>query len=291
MANAQVWQVSDVPVCKLAIGVAAIGVTGYGIYNLSQRFFHCKNVRNSKSKEQTLRDEEFDLEPGAIFLNHGSYGTVPKRVSDFQQSLRRVMEQHPDRWFRRVTAKRFRESSETVASLIKAPKECVAMVTNATTAINCVLGSMQLSGDDEVMVTDWTYQAIKNTAEYVCQSKGIKCVCLTLDFPIESEDDLVSRFEAFLKNHPNIRVCVLDHITSATAILIPVKRLIQVLHSHDVQVLVDGAHAPGQLDLDMIDLDADYYTGVLVFIHTTSACSQRERECVPRPLLCITNWP
>ena len=258
---------------KVACGVVVAGVTIYGVVRLIQDFIKYFPGSGSgsghKSEAQRFR-EELDLEPGAICLNHGSYGTVPKVVAVFQEQLRQEMESHPFRWFRRITAKRFAEASASVAEMVKAPAECVTMVDNATTGLNAVLGSMQLSGDDEVMVTTLTYEAVKYTAQYVCERRNIKYVLLELSFPILSEDDLVAKFEAKLDKHPNVRVCVVDHITSPTAVVMPVKRLAALLHKRGIRVVVDGAHGPGQLDLDMIDLDADYYTGRYEWGHASN---------------------
>ncbi|XP_065175372.1 uncharacterized protein LOC135805281 [Sycon ciliatum] len=274
---------------QLAYGAAAVGATSCTAYLLY------KGVRSClRSDAQRLREDELCLQDGAIFLNHGSFGTVPRSIVAMQQELRKEMEQHPDRWFRRLARQYFSENSAAAAELIKAPTDCVAIVDNATTGINAVLNSIPLSGDDEVMTTDWTYQPVKNTVDCVCERRGIKPFCMCLDFPVVSEDALVKQFKEGLAEHPNVRVCILDHITSPSAVLMPIKRLSAICHSRNVRVLVDGAHSPGQIDLNMSDLPhVDYYTGNLhkwCFAPRGCALLYAKRELKEEILPAVISW-
>jgi len=132
-------------------------------------------------------------------------------------------------------------------------------VENATVGCNAVLRSRRLGPDDEIVMLSHVYGAVGNTVRYVCNISGAKPVEVDLPFPRVTADDVIARLAAALT--PRTRLAVLDHITSKSALVLPIGRMIEACHARGVPVLVDGAHAPGQVDVDVTALNADWYVG------------------------------
>lgn len=198
------------------------------------------------------------LDPGVLYLNHGSYGACPRPVLEAQSRLREELERQPARFMRGLGA-RLDEVRREVAALVGGSPEGLAFVGNATTAVNAVLGSVALSPGDELLTTSHVYNACGNALEYNGVRAGAKVVRAPLPFPIASEDEVV---EAVLgRVTPKTRLALLDHVTSPTGLVLPIERLVRELAARGVETLVDGAHAPGMLALDLDALGAAYYTG------------------------------
>ena len=215
-----------------------------------------------KTTEGDLRrdwSEAWDLEPGVTLLNHGSYGACPRAVLDAQHEWRRRLERNPVGFFLRRYFKAAEEAREALGAFLGAKAEDLALVANASSAVNAVLRSLALSPGDEILLTDVTYPACRNAADYVAARSGAKVVIAEIPFPCTSADALV---DAILeKVTPRTRLALLDHITSASAIVLPIKALVDALEARGVDTLVDGAHAPGQVALDLDALGAAYSTG------------------------------
>jgi isopenicillin-N epimerase len=202
------------------------------------------------------------LEAGARFLNHGSYGACPREVLETQDRLRLEMEAQPDRFFRQGIVPRdaptpLRESIARLASFVGSEADSVALVENATSAVQAVLRSVPLSAGDEILVNDHTYNAVRRMVEARCAETGASPRVVALPLPI-TPADIVQRFRDALT--PRVRLAILDHITSPTAIVMPVATLIPELKRFGARILVDGAHAVGHLPLHLPTLGADWYT-------------------------------
>jgi isopenicillin-N epimerase len=148
---------------------------------------------------------------------------------------------------------------EALAQLLDAPAEELCFVPNATTGVNLVLGSLALQPGDELLATDHTYNACKNALAHAAEKAGAKVVYAHVPFPIASEDEVVQAVLSAVT--PRTRLLMIDHVTSPTGLVLPVKRLTDEMHARSVQVLVDGAHAPGLLALSLRAIGADFYTG------------------------------
>ncbi|KAH9502210.1 putative L-cysteine desulfhydrase, chloroplastic [Bulinus truncatus] len=209
-----------------------------------------------------IREKEFLLDPEIAFINHGSYGTVPKRILDIQTKYNFEREKHPDFWFRFNCKKYVDQSRQAVADFINADVENVLLVSNATTAINTVVRSFPFNAGDGILDTCLTYGSMfKLCKDFTSRLRpDVERVNLQIDFPIASEEEIIARFEEIFQKHPNIKVAIIDHITSPTSIVLPVKKLVDLCHSNNILAVVDGAHAIGQLPLDMKELGADVYT-------------------------------
>ncbi|XP_006824082.1 uncharacterized protein LOC102802809, partial [Saccoglossus kowalevskii] len=211
-----------------------------------------------------IREKEFYLDSDIVHCNHGSYGTVPRRVLAVKQRFEVDAEKCPDAFILNHTSVHYNAARAAVAQFVGSNKENIVFVENVTTAINAVLKRIQLVAGDSILITNLTYPSTTYTANDVCQvQNGINIVILEIEFPINSEFEIIEQYKEILSANPSIRIAIIDHITSSTALVLPVKNLIELCHQHSVQVLVDGAHAPGQIQLNLEQLAADYYTGSL----------------------------
>ena len=215
-----------------------------------------------------MREKEFTFTEGAICINHGSYGAVPRRVQETQRRDMDEMNAFPDLWYRQNLKVKKDEARKCISEFINADPEDVVFVENATTAINSVLKSLDLGPEDIILCTDNTYGAVKITCEATVQSswlkgKGVRVDYLSLKFPINSEDEVVDMYRDYFKNNTNVKMAVLDHITSPSAIKMPLEKLIPLCKEYGVLTMIDGAHAPGQIPLNLRQLDADFYAGNL----------------------------
>lgn len=211
-----------------------------------------------------IRESLFCLDREAAFTNHGSFGTVPRPVLDAHMDLLRKVESQPDAWFRRTLKPLYFQACEAAAKFIGASREEVVLVENATTAVNIIVRGLKLSPADGILATTFTYDACKNAVKVACKDAGAESHFMEIKVPIVSPESIVQQYTDYLDQHRNVSFVLVDHITSPSAVVMPVKEIVRVCHERGVVVMVDGAHAPGQLPLDMKDIGADYYTGILM---------------------------
>ena len=202
------------------------------------------------------------LRPDIHFLNHGSFGATPRAVLERQQELRTRIEAEPVRALARELQGDLDRAKQALADFLGADVADIGPVPNATTGVNAVLRSLRFAPGDELLVTSHGYNACSNAMRFVAERWGAEVVVADLPFPVRSEDDMVEAVLAAVTDRT--RLALFDHVTSPTAVVLPVERLARELKSRGVSVLVDGAHAPGMLPLDLQALGAagvDYYTG------------------------------
>lgn len=199
------------------------------------------------------------LERGVTFLNHGSFGACPREVLRHQAVLREAMEAQPVRFLSRELDERLATARRALAGFVGADAEGLAFVTNATSGINAVLRSLTLGPGDELLTTDHAYNACRNALAYAAGRAGALVVVAKLPLPVASADDVVETVVRAVT--PRTRIALLDHVTSPTALVLPIERLVTELARRGVDVLVDGAHAPGMVPLDLTALGAAYYSG------------------------------
>ena len=199
------------------------------------------------------------LDPSVLFLNHGSFGACPRPVLALQQCLRERMETEPVRFLGSGLEGLWDEARASLAAFIGSDPADVVFVPNATTGINTVLASLRFSPGDELLVTDQEYNACRNALEEAALRTGARVVVATLPFPAASPEESA---EAILRRAtPRTRLLLVDHVVSQTALVMPVAALVREMAARGVETLVDGAHGPGMLPLDLSSLGAAYYTG------------------------------
>ncbi len=194
-----------------------------------------------------------------IFLNHGSFGACPLEVVHAQDALRAEMEAQPDVFFRdkimpRENGSQLRTAAEALAEFVGA--DTLAFAENATSGVQAILNNFPLTQGDAILLTNHTYNALRLMAEACCAASGAQV--RTVNIPLDASDDtIVAAFKAALA--PEVKLAIVDHITSPTALMMPLERIIALLKAQGVRVLVDGAHAVGQVPLNLAQLGADWY--------------------------------
>jgi isopenicillin-N epimerase len=178
-------------------------------------------------------------------------------VLEAQQALREQLEREPARFFNREAPALLAAARKELAGLLKAPAAGLVFVRNVSTAINAVLRSVPLAAGCELLVTDHEYNATRNVLEYVAAERGCRVVVAQVPFPTPGPEAVL---EAVLSRvSARTRLAVIDHVTSQTALVFPIAELVRELEARGVDVLVDGAHAPGMLELDIGALAPAYY--------------------------------
>jgi isopenicillin-N epimerase len=199
------------------------------------------------------------LDPTVTYLNHGSFGACPRAVLELQTSYRERLEREPMRFFLKEHDRLLDEAREAIARFVGAAPEGVVLVRNPTTAVSAVLRSLDLSPGDEILLTDHTYAGCWKAAEHVAARAGARVTVARLPFPLSSAEEVE---EAVLRGaSERTRLALIDHVTSPTGLALPVSRLVPELQARGVDCLVDGAHAPGMIPLDVASLGAAYYVG------------------------------
>jgi isopenicillin-N epimerase len=201
------------------------------------------------------------LQPDVVFLNHGSFGACPTAVMAHQHALRARLEAQPVLFLDREFESLLDTARNAVARFVGAHPADLVFVPNATHAVNTVLQQLVLKPGDELLTTNHAYNACKNALNAVARRTGATVVVVHVPFPLRSPDDVVDAVLSAVT--PRTRLALLDHVTSPTAVILPLETLCPALSSRGVDVLVDGAHAPGMLPLDLNALGAAYYTGNL----------------------------
>jgi isopenicillin-N epimerase len=205
-----------------------------------------------------IRDEWL-LDRSMLTVNHGAYGAAPRVVLDAQDRWRRKLEEQPSYFMRRILPDALRAAAETLAAFLGADGKDLVFVDNATVGCNAILRSLRLKPGDEILLLNHSYGAVRNTARYVAELSGAGVVEAEIPFPRPKVEAIVAAVTEALT--PRTRIAIIDHITSPNALLLPLKRLIDACHASNVPVLVDGAHGPAHVAIDLRALDADWYVG------------------------------
>ncbi len=201
------------------------------------------------------------LDPEVTFLNHGSFGACPREVLESQRRWRDRLEAQPVQFLARDLPRLLGEARADLATFVGADPDDLAFVTNATGAVNAVLRSQRFAPGDELLTDDHEYNATINILRHVAQRDGARVVVARIPFPPPSADSIVEAILGAVTERT--RLALISHVTSPTALVFPIDRIVAELADRGVETLVDGAHAPGMVALDLDRLGAAWYTGNL----------------------------
>lgn len=201
----------------------------------------------------------WSLDPEIIFLNHGSFGACPFPVLEVQEQVRQQLEREPIRFFVREFEPLLDQARDQLAQFVGVDGRDLVFVPNATTGVNSVLRSLQFNPGDELLTTDQEYNASRNALEFVADRADARIVVAPVPFPLASKQEIVEAVMARVSE--KTKLVLLDHISSQTGLIFPIQEIIQPLCELGIETLIDGAHAPGMLPLNLSEIGATYYSG------------------------------
>lgn len=201
----------------------------------------------------------FLLDPSARFLNHGSYGATPRAVLAAQAKLRERLERQPVAFMQDFLPDALRRTAADLGDFIGARGEDLAFVENATAGINAVFQSFPWRRGDELLLSSHVYPAVKNAAHHVAAAHRVRVREVRIPFPLDHPREITEAYAEAAGSRT--RLAVVDHVASPSALVFPVREIVARLKARGIRVLVDGAHAPGMLDLSVNRIGADWYAG------------------------------
>jgi isopenicillin-N epimerase len=203
--------------------------------------------------------EYFLLDPTIVFLNHGSYGAAPKPVFEAYQDWQLRLEHQPVLFLGRELAGLLLESRVALGEYLNADADDLVYIPNATHGVNIVAHSLKLKPGDEILTTDHEYGACDYTWDFICSKTGAKYIHQTIPLPLHTEEEIAEQFWQGVT--PKTKVVYLSHITSSTALRFPVKEICQRARNEGIFSVIDAAHSPGQIPVDLQLLGADILFG------------------------------
>lgn len=224
-----------------------------GLYGAAVRAALSYNCCMPTLKEQFLLDQD------VIFLNHGSYGATPRPVFDVYQDWQRRLERQPVLFLGREFNSIIQEARLALGSYLNAEADDLVFIPNATHGANIIARSLDLGPGDEILTTDHEYGACDFTWEFVCKASGAHYIRHSIPLPVSTPGEIVQRFLAGIT--PQTKAVYLSHITSSTAMRLPVEQICQGARAKGVLSIIDAAHSPGQIPVDLQQLGADVAFG------------------------------
>lgn len=214
----------------------------------------------------------FYLRKDITFLNFGSFGACPKPIFENYQKWQYEMEQEPVQFITVNGLRYLKQSREALADFIHCQPDDVVYVTNPSYAVNLIAKSLNLQPGDEILTTNLEYGACDKTWDYYCSKHNAKYIKQTITLPLTTKEKFVEEFFKGLSD--KTKLIFLSHITSSTALVLPVKEICAVARQKGIMTFVDGAHAPAHVDLNLSELNADIYTGAChKWMMTPKGCS------------------
>jgi len=234
------------------------------------------------------------LEEGVHFLNHGSFGATPRAVLQAQDRWRQRMERNPGRFFIRELEEELRAAANGLAGFVGAAPGSVVFVENATAAVNTILSSVRFQSGDEILLSRFSYPGVHNAVTRCALAQGLKPTFACVPWPLMSEEQAVAAFAERLS--PRTRLVIVEHVSSLLAVVMPIAAIASLCRARGIPVLVDGAHAPGMVPLDLDALDVDWYVGSChKWLWAPKGCgfmyaAPRARKGL-HPLIVSNKWP
>lgn len=241
--------------------------------------------------DRTQLKSQFLIDPNITYLNFGSFGACPRPIFEDYQQWQLLLEREAVQFIAFESAPRLKASREALAAYINCDADDLVYVTNPSYAINIVGKNLDLKAGDEILSTDLEYGALDRTWNYYCRKAGAKYVRQKIELPVLSKEAII---EQFWKGYSvKTRAIFISQITSATALILPVKEICDMAKERGLLTIVDGAHVPGHVPLDMSAIQADVYTGAChKWMMTAKGCSflyvKREYQKLFDPL--VVSW-
>ncbi len=237
--------------------------------------------------------DDFMLDPEVVFLNHGSFGAVPRVVFDEYVRLQREMERNPVEWLGRRADDLLATARGRLAAFVGAEADDLVFFPNPTTAVNMVAKSLRLQRGDQIVTTDHEYGAMDRTWRKLTAEVGAEYVRVPIPLPVTTADDFVERVWSAVTSRTS--VLFLSHLTSATALVFPVEELCRRAREAGILTIVDGAHVPAHIPLDLSALGCDVYTGAMhKWLCAPKGCSflwaRPEVQPTLQPLVISWGW-
>ena len=208
-----------------------------------------------------MNTSQFLLDPTITFLNHGSFGACPQPIFDEYQRFQRELELDSVHFIQKKLPVYLKQAKAPLAEFIGCNPKDFFFVPNPTVAINTVMRSLQLQPGDEILATNHEYGAMDRTWHFYCKKTGAKYVRQPITLPVVSKEQMIAEFWKGYTRKTKVKY--LNHISSSTALIFPVKEICDKAQELGLITIVDGAHVPGHIDLDLADLNPDFYTGTL----------------------------
>ncbi len=204
---------------------------------------------------------QFLLDPNITFLNHGSFGACPKPIFEEYQRLQLELENEPVYFIQKKQAEYLKRAKESLAKYIGCNANDFFFTPNPTFAVNTIMRSLDLKADDEILSTNHEYGAMDRTWNFYCEKSGAKYVRQNISLPVVSKEQILEEFWSGYTS--KTKIVFLNQISSATALIFPVKEICDKARELGLITIIDGAHVTGQMDLDITELNPDFYTGTL----------------------------
>ena len=197
---------------------------------------------------------QWSLEEGRLFLNHGSFGACPDFIIEEQRKWQNQMESEPVRFFEHEMPLLLKKSRDALADFISCSSEDLAFIPNATTGVNTILRSLIFSEDDEILVPDHAYQACRNAIDFVAKRWGATVVTVSIPFPIDGPETVVDLMMKAVTE--KTKLVMIDTVTSPTGLRMPFEELTSLFEARGIEVLLDAAHGIGMIPLHLDELGA-----------------------------------
>ena len=201
----------------------------------------------------------FSIDPEVTFLNHGAFGACPKEVFDSLIKFQKKTEYEPVKHLAYDIYQYLKESRSALSGYVNCHVDDIAYFPNPSTALNTLIRSLDLKEGDQILTTNHEYGALDRTWRFISKKRGCEYIKLEVEIPFTDKKLIVDSFRRSINK--NTKVIFLSHITSATALIFPVKEIIELAREHNILTIIDGAHVPAHIDLDIKKLDPDFYCG------------------------------
>jgi isopenicillin-N epimerase len=203
--------------------------------------------------------DHYLLDPGIIFLNHGSFGATPRAVMAAYWDWQVRLESQPVHFITHELLTELKNARQSLGDYLNADADDLVYIPNATFGVNIIARSLQLEAGDEILTTDHEYGACENVWNFIGQKYGTALVKQSIPLPLPSPATIADHFWQGVT--PRTRLIFISHITSPTAVRLPVETICKRARAAGILTIIDGAHAPGQISLDLTEIDPDFYVG------------------------------